>query len=484
VTTLVPGDLGLAGRPRASAWTARGLGVARVACVIASFVAIALPFGPPAKVFADRVGAWTHDALYQAPKALLGLRTYERARDLQLERRRAEYALPLVREQVGAGTVDQLGSAQSLLLHNDLPWHPRPVFQSYLTFTPGLARANARFLESADAPGHVLYTFETIDRRLPGSEDGLAQQVLWRDYLPVLEERGAILLRRRADAPRVEPPREVVLDRQVGLREEIDLSALPGECLILSLKFEETAFGRLRRTLFRSPVLYAECTLANADASRFRLVPGMVSGGVVVRPMPLSTGQLLDLLNGRTRRLPRLERLRVLAPPEADRCYEPMVRVRVERADALLPRGGPWPLSPAEAAPFDPAPRELLSSFVPSRFAGPTGAALLVHAPSELAFPLSAGKHRLSARCGVIAPGPGEPPTDGVVFGAVVVEPGSQPRALWYSTLEGGGSADLEREFEASGPATLYLRTGQGKARDASSDRAWWSDVRLVRVQG
>ena len=484
-----PGDADRASRPRLAALAPRALALARAGCAAAGFLAIALPLGDPTRVLSQWVGTWAGQALHHGPAALLHARAFGELRDRQLAARRAELDLPLVREQVGAGGVDQLGSAQALLLHNGLAWSPRPVFQSYLTSTAELARANARFLAGERAPGHVLYALETTDRRLPGSEDGLAQQVLWRDYAPVLVERGHALLRRREDAPRAEAPREVVLDREVALRDPIDLADLPGECLVLSLAIEETVLGRVRRALFRAPVLEIEVDLAGGQSARYRLVPGMVEAGVVVRPFPLTTEQALALWDGRAAALPRVERARIVASDKADLAYRARVRVRVERADGLLPHGGPWPLSAEQARVVEPAPRELASPFAPSLVSAGGGRALLVHAPSDLALEVAPGKHRLTGRYGSIAPRAGDAPSDGVVFGAVLLEEGREPRALWHATVDGPGAArgaqgSLDVELEVQRPARLHLRTTAGPARDARSDRAWWSEVRLDRVQG
>ena len=57
-----------------------------------------------------------------------------------------------------------------LPLIHDLPYRPRPVFQSYAAFTTKLSEMNARHLISAK-PETLLFQVKTIDGRLPTVDD-------------------------------------------------------------------------------------------------------------------------------------------------------------------------------------------------------------------------------------------------------------------------------------------------------------------------
>jgi hypothetical protein len=64
------------------------------------------------------------------------------------------------------GTVDIYPDKQSVALAYPLEFRPRPVFQSYMAYSPRLARANADFLLDAAAPEWILFRIAPIDQHL------------------------------------------------------------------------------------------------------------------------------------------------------------------------------------------------------------------------------------------------------------------------------------------------------------------------------
>jgi hypothetical protein len=55
-----------------------------------------------------------------------------------------------------SGTTDIYSVGQSALLANRLEWSPRPIFQSYVAYTPALQERNARYLEGAAGTGRAI----------------------------------------------------------------------------------------------------------------------------------------------------------------------------------------------------------------------------------------------------------------------------------------------------------------------------------------
>lgn len=90
---------------------------------------------------------------------------------------RAQYALPDdVRSELEGHTV-HVDPYETAVAHAypDLDWHPAPVFQSYLAFTPYLDDRNAAFLRGDDRPERLLRRpTQTIDQRFPRFESPAA----------------------------------------------------------------------------------------------------------------------------------------------------------------------------------------------------------------------------------------------------------------------------------------------------------------------
>src|SRR5262249_27080068 len=102
---------------------------------------------------------------------------------------RAKWDWPILRREIGKRSVDLISSVQSALFVNNLNYRPRPVFQSYSTYTTELLEANADALAQAAGPDFLVIRLEPIDQRIAMLEDALAwQEVLYR-YRPVTVEK-------------------------------------------------------------------------------------------------------------------------------------------------------------------------------------------------------------------------------------------------------------------------------------------------------
>lgn len=197
--------------------------------------------------------------------------------------------LPRLRERVGTDSVDCLSWGQSLVLSRRMKWRPRPVFQSYLTYTPWLLEANAAFYRSDRAPRYVAILTGAIDLRQPTMEDSLALLEILRRYRPILSEEQpggpAALLLGRAQGPPVSATATILLTRAVRLGEVLPLPAPDGRLWTLSARFRPTAWGRLRTLLYQAPEVWMTTKLApEGNQARTRLLPSTDGAEFLIDP--------------------------------------------------------------------------------------------------------------------------------------------------------------------------------------------------------
>jgi hypothetical protein len=250
------------------------------------------------------------------------------------DRLTAAVALPRLAARIGDEPVDLLSADQKTLLLNGLRYRPRPVFQSYVAYTPRLLADNAAFFRSERAPRWVLCRLEPIDDHYPTSEDGPALLELLRRYRPVAEEAGVVLLERRADEPRTEPAR-VVWQGTVDLGEEVLLpEASPGTIRRVKIDVEDTLRGRLTKLVGRPPPLFLRVRHAGGTAT-YRLIPALARTGFLLDPLVTDATDLARLGCGEA--LPRLTAFAVSAgsgdprrAPDARTCYRDRLRIVVE----------------------------------------------------------------------------------------------------------------------------------------------------------
>jgi hypothetical protein len=218
-------------------------------------------------------------------------------RSLRLERHRA--SLPRLREKIGSAPVDVFGNFQAYAVFNELNYRPRPVFQSYSAYSAPLMRLNERFYSSSAAPEFVLAKLGTIDDRLPVLEDAFAFRYLLRNYEPIGNEGGFLLLKSRAS---VTP--EVTMLRQGTVRagEPIDLKSYGQSDIWLEIDLQPTAAGRLRKFFYQPPLvrLWVWDGMPARPTKQFRAPAPIMAAGFLASPLVLSNEGLLDLYAGKT----------------------------------------------------------------------------------------------------------------------------------------------------------------------------------------
>ena len=476
---------------------------ARIACTalaVYGFVTVLYRVGDAPKVMVDRL---FNDTLgnVSALADLEGCRT--RYEDDRADRR-ARFDLPQMRANIGREHVDVLCHLQAIALLNDFDYRPRPVFQGYSAYTPELIRLNAHYLESRDAPRFVIFAYDTSDNRLASSEDGLALQVMMRDYAPLLSERGYLLLERDRDpAPvHVEDERTLVFEGTAAIDETVDVEALlnernpgmpprraygklekPEPCIVLALDIELGARGKLWSALVKTPPLNMHFELDDGEVLDARVVPGMMHTGVVVSPYLDTQGAYVRWYCGE--HVPRLARFSVQASDEDAYLFMRRMAVRLYRDDALSAHVDPA-LEPRLAFPmFSQKPASIAPWPGPDRSRLENREVLTLQAPSEIAFAIAPGGHSLHAEFGVQPNAWENGCSDGAGFSIVARDASGVERVLFHRVVDRNAPGDHDRPqavdvaFDADRATTLFLRTDGGPQGDTSCDWTYWTEVRI-----
>ncbi len=185
---------------------------------------------------------------------------------------------------VAGGTADAYPSATGIVLQPAVAFEPRPVFRSYHTFTPILARLNVEHLRTSP-PDIVVFGIDPIDRRYPSLEDGASWPLLLANYTVAQRVTGAVVLRRRdgADDPRLDPSLDVVQSFEARLGERVPLpSGFPQ--LYARVEIDLTTPGRILNLVYKPPELEIEVVLGDGTTRKRRLVRGMAASEFMLSP--------------------------------------------------------------------------------------------------------------------------------------------------------------------------------------------------------
>jgi len=199
---------------------------------------------------------------------------------------------------IGNGTIDAFPVDVALIRANGWRWQPRPVFQSYSTYTPALDRLNAAHLESSRAADFALiewtgiYGTPAIDSRHPFLEDPLSWRALLERYDVRLKNSRCLLLARRS------APRQFRLSTPSSLDarwdERITLPAHRG-LFIAQAQIRQNPLGSLCALLFRVAPVYIDVSYASGAQARWRAVWPNLDEGFIADPMPGSLEGLASL---------------------------------------------------------------------------------------------------------------------------------------------------------------------------------------------
>lgn len=192
---------------------------------------------------------------------------------------------------INSKTVDVYPWEASLLAANHLKFRPRPIFQSYIAFTPWLDKKNADFLLSSLAPEFILWDTEhwghwggemgSIDwRYLPNDEPITFMTMLNRYNL--IRREGSVGLLQKNQFPNFQQPVIIKIDNAVW-NKWIDVPQLEGGVLRADIEYSRTLLGNLARLIWKEPESYIEYRLVD-QVKKHRLVTDNIVSGIWVSP--------------------------------------------------------------------------------------------------------------------------------------------------------------------------------------------------------
>ena len=226
-----------------------------------------------------------------------------------------------------SGTVDVYPSDVSALLSHGFSYAPRPMFQSYAAYTPGLAELNAAHLRGREAPDNLLFDIAPIDARLASMEDGSSWIEIWRHYVAAADTGGFLWLRRRAQPVAIDAPRPLsTMTATIGVPFRLPEVSCGGVMAALDLR--PTLRYRLGSLLWKAPELAIRFAPGDRDK---RVEPTLLNTPFLISPRIETRRDFAELMQTGTvvanDARPITAELRVLSP-HPDRYFASRFSVR------------------------------------------------------------------------------------------------------------------------------------------------------------
>lgn len=318
----------------------------------------------------------------------------------RLQREKDATNLMRTKPLVQQASVDVLGFEQAVAMVNDLNYQPRPILQGYSAYTPYLARLNHDYYASDRAPEFVLFKLQSIDYRLATMDDPHVLRLLIHRYTYLFTELGYTVWQRNPgpfDAAAFEP--KPVRATTVRLGQKLDVADLADQHLWVEINYRFSLLGKLRRFLFKPPLVQLRITDDKGVESVHRLPQPIGRAGFMLNPVIEDLHDYMRAAGGTPRR--RVHTIAIDTDP-ADRIH---LQDDIEVALSSLPP------SDAGTTFFREADRALFHMFMdtpvtyqaflpPNEETIDRRVVMILHAPSEMVFDVPAGATELHGAYG------------------------------------------------------------------------------------
>lgn len=333
----------------------------------------------------------------------LGVANTRELYDHKLKEEKNALALTHTRAEVKRASLDVLGFEQAVAIYNDFNYQPRPVFQSYSAYTTRLSRLNYNYYASDRAPEYVLFKLQSIDYRLATMDDPHVLRLLIQRYTYLFSEQGFTLWKRKPgsfEAAALEPKPLRSLTAKLG--EKINVAELNGQNLWVEIDYRFSLLGKLRRLLFKPPLIQLRVVDDTGLESVYRLPGPTGRAGFMLNPV---ANDLLDFMRAAggvpTR---RVNTIAVESAAQDRDCLQEDIQV----AFSTLPPSdaGKEYFKNADKAKFHmfvdtPISYEALNP--PNEDSIDKRTVMIFHAPSQLVFEVPAGATELQGAYGFAA---------------------------------------------------------------------------------
>jgi len=195
-----------------------------------------------------------------------------------------------------SGRSDIYSFQQSSLIASGNPWAPRPVLQSYSSYSPVLREMDIKYMEGSNRPDNIFFKLETIDSRFPTLDAGLYLSSLMNYYsvTDVVGNNDYILLKNDPYS-RQNSPLKFLRSTTYGFGDDVKLPAMKGY-LYVKIILYPTRLGRLANFFLNAPPVFISVVLNDGSQKKYRIIPAMAASGFMISPLIENNKDILDLM--------------------------------------------------------------------------------------------------------------------------------------------------------------------------------------------
>ena len=195
-------------------------------------------------------------------------------------------------------TVDIFPWDVALVWAYDFNWSPRPVFQSYSTYTSHLDDLNAQHFSKRDAPQAVLYSYKSIDGRYPIFDEPHTFANILHNYTFV-DRSGEFILLSYNPGEKTNRLEEDLGTVKVELGQPIKIPRYDSGYVFGYIELEYSTFGKLMKFIYKPEFAHIRFKLCDSKYSNsYRFIPDTSINGVFLSQYVGTIDDLASIFSG------------------------------------------------------------------------------------------------------------------------------------------------------------------------------------------
>ena len=194
-------------------------------------------------------------------------------------------------KEISNYSIDFYPTDVSYAYANTLNWTPRPIFQSYITYTPYLDKKNANFFESNKAPKFILWDLTSglkeIDRRYLLNGSPLTVYQIFNHYGIEKETSKYLLLKKEKNthfANNISEPFIYKWNEWINVpinTKDRYISSI----LCAKTQIKRSVFQKIKKLIYKEFEVYIEYKLYNGSIQRHRISVDNSKNGLWISPL-------------------------------------------------------------------------------------------------------------------------------------------------------------------------------------------------------
>ena len=197
-----------------------------------------------------------------------------------------------LRETISKKTVDVYPWNYGVIAANKLNYKPRPLIQSYLSYSSWLDNRNNIYFSSGKTPEFILWeliqgrwsdSLTSIDGRYGLNDEPQTILSIIQHYDIIQKDKRFLLFKKTESAKQIQ--RKIIKSESLMWKKWVKVPKANLGILRAKIDIKRNFWGYLKNFFFKDEVFYVEMKLEDGSTRNYRIIKGNFGGGIWINPL-------------------------------------------------------------------------------------------------------------------------------------------------------------------------------------------------------